>query len=106
MDELAAKKVTAGDWCENNTVYWVFSDEVAGKLFYYDVGLADIDFDSLTEHMSKWLNRDDVRKAFHAGDHAWQEHDETGPVADALRSDGLVDSTPQLAYLADNGYTV
>ena len=29
---------TAGQVCENETVYWLFSERGAGKLFYYDIG--------------------------------------------------------------------
>ena len=38
-------------FCENTTVYWIYSDAVAGKLFYYDLGLTDLDMDSITTAM-------------------------------------------------------
>jgi carboxypeptidase C (cathepsin A) len=96
----------AGMFCENTTVYWIYSDAVAGKLFYYDLGLTDLDMDSITTAMGKYLNRADVREALHVGDHQWVQADESGPVSDNLLSDFAKPSTTVLAQVLDAGYRV
>lgn len=106
LAKVQAGEPTAGMFCENTTVYWVYSEEVAGKLFYYDLGLTHVDLDSISAAMGTYLNRADVRKALHVGEHAWDQHDESGPVSDALLSDFAKPSTPVVAKVLDAGYRV
>ena len=42
LAEVDAHPTTAGDFCENVTVRWLYSSHGAGELFYYDVGLKDV----------------------------------------------------------------
>ena len=92
---------TAGAYCENVTVYWLYSaGGPAGKLFYYDVGIADGSyFDDITKSMSTFLNDPKTKAALHAEGGNWTEADETGPVGDALLADWTVNSDVVLAEL-------
>jgi len=92
---IAKEPSTAGDYCENVTVRWLYSPTgPAGQLFYYDVGISDgTFFDTLTTQLGAYLNRADVKAALHVGSDArWTQSDETGPVADALLADWTVNS--------------
>lgn len=91
---VEASPATAGTYCENKTVWWLYSAQAAGELFYYDIGLTDAAwFDDLTKAMSTYLNRADVKAALHVPPSGrWVQSDETGPVGDALLPDWTVDS--------------
>jgi len=105
--KIDAEPATAGAYCENVTVYWLYSDAGAGELFYYDVGLSDASFfNDLTDAMSTYLNRADVTAAVHAPNATWTQSDETGPVAAALLPDWAVDSDAVVATLLRLGYHV
>jgi len=106
--DIRAHPATAGEFCENVTVYWLYEREaVAGKLFYYDVGLADAKFfDDETKAMGAYLNRPDVKAAVHAEGVTWVQADETGPVAAALLPDWTVNSDVVVAELLKLGYAV
>ena len=106
-EHLAQTPETAGAFCENVTVYWMFSDKVAGELFYYDIGLTDAKFfDDATVAMGKYLNRDDVKEAVHAKGAKWVQADEKGPVADHLLADWAVNSDVVVGHLLSLGYRV
>ena len=95
VDMINAQPKTAGQFCENVTVYWLFNkpDAAAGELFYYDIGLSDATyFDTITNAMGNYLNREDVKKAVHAEGATWTQADEKGPVADHLLPDWTVNS--------------
>jgi len=97
-------KKTAGPFCENTTSKWLYSADVAGELFYYDIGLLDATFfDTITNAMGKYLNRDDVRQALHVGSQQWVQHDASGPVSDNLAADWVVSSILQVAKLLNIG---
>ena len=103
--QVAAAPATAGAYCENVTVYWLFSAAGAGELFYYDVGLADARFfDTLTAAMGRYLNRADVKHAVHAEGATWTQADEKGPVAAALLRDWTVNSDVVVDALLRRGY--
>ena len=105
--KIADEPATAGAFCENVTVYWLFSDEVAGELFYYDVGLSDAKFfDDATKAMGTYLNREDVKAAVHAEGATWVQADETGPVAAALLPDWTVNSDVVVGTLLKMGYSI
>ena len=105
--KVASEPATAGEFCENVTVYWLFSDAVAGELFYYDVGMADGHFfDDITKAMGTYLNRADVKGAVHAEGATWTQSDEKGPVAAALLPDWTVNSDVVVAKLLELGYAV
>ena len=92
---------TAGDYCENVTVRWLYNaNGPAGELFYYDAGLSDGSFfGTLTARLSSYLNRADVKAALHTAGATWTQADETGPVADALLPDWTVNSDVVLEKL-------
>lgn len=115
---LDSNPSTAGDFCENVTVRWLYSSAPggAGELFYYDLGLADASFfDTLTLAMGAYLNRPDVVAAVHATvaeggrpppAQPWVQADEVGPVADALLPDWSVNSDVIVANLLELGLKV
>jgi carboxypeptidase C (cathepsin A) len=92
---IDSQPATAGDFCENVTVRWLYgADGPAGELFYYDVGLSDGSFfDTLTDRLSSYLNRADVTQALHVPGARWVQADEVGPVGDALLADWTVNSS-------------
>lgn len=107
VSRIATAPATAGEYCENVTVYWLFSAAVAGELFYYDVGLEDAAFfDDTTAAMGTFLNRDDVKAAVHANGATWVQADEKGPVAAALLPDWTVNSDAVVGELLRLGYHV
>ena len=104
---IASAPADAGLYCERVTVYWLFSAQGAGELFYYDVGLPDARFfDDTTRAMGRYLNRDDVKAAVHAEGARWVQADEKGPVADALLADWAVNSDVVVGALLRLGYRV
>mmetsp|Transcript_98771 Transcript_98771/g.156199 ORF Transcript_98771/g.156199 Transcript_98771/m.156199 type:complete len:462 (-) Transcript_98771:26-1411(-) len=105
LQKIEQKSKTAGDYCENVTVRWLYNDVVHMPM-YYDLGLIDLDLDSITTFMGSWLNRDDVKEALHVTGHTWVNADETGPVAEALLDDFVRPSAPYVALAAENGYRV
>jgi carboxypeptidase C (cathepsin A) len=82
----------AEDFCED-TVRWLYaSNDTAGGVFYYDVGLTDASFlDKLTASLGHYLNSPETRAALHVGEHTWTQADEEGPVADNLKPDFVTD---------------
>ena len=107
VDMIKAQPKTAGQFCENVTVYWLFNkpDAAAGELFYYDIGLSDATyFDTITNAMGNYLNREDVKKAVHAEGATWTQADEKGPVADHLLPDWTVNSDVVVKTLLELGY--
>ena len=108
VDEIARSPSTAGAYCENATVKWLYgASGPAGELFYYDVGIADAGFfDVVTAEMGKYLNRADVRAALHVGDAEWIQHDETGLAAQHLQGDWAVSSAPVYEALLARGLRV
>jgi carboxypeptidase C (cathepsin A) len=92
---------TAGAYCENATVYWLYSaDGPGGQLFYYDVGIRDGEFfDTLTSAMSKYLNAEPTKHALHTVGAEWRQADEVGPVGDALLADWAINSDVVLEEL-------
>merc|ERR1712113_76873 len=96
---------SAGDFCEDATVRWLYN-EVVHMPMYYDLGLTDLDLDSITMSMGSWLNSHHVKRALHTTGHAWVNNDEVGPVAEALRSDFRIESTPLIADAVEKGYRV
>jgi len=101
LAEVDAHPTTAGDFCENVTVRWLYSSHGAGELFYYDVGLKDASFfNDLTGAMGRYLNLPEVKAAVHADGATWVQADETGPVADHLLRDWVVDSDATVAQVA------
>ncbi len=107
LAEIDARPATAGDFCENVTVRWLYSDAGVGELFYYDVGLPDAKFfNDLTDAMGRYLNRADVVRAVHADGATWRQADEVGPVGDALLRDWTVDSDVVVAQLLHLGLKV
>lgn len=78
----------AEKFCED-AVRWLYaSNETAGGVFYYDVGLPDASFlDVITNKLSEYLNSPATRDALHVGNRTWRQADEEGPVADALLDD-------------------
>ena len=104
---IASAPADAGLYCERVTVYWLFSAQGAGELFYYDVGLPDARFfDDTTRAMGRYLNRDDVKAAVHAEGARWVQADEKGPVADALLADWAVNSDVVVGALLRLGHRV
>lgn len=98
-------KVQAFSLCEG-TLRWLYQD-LAGGVFQYDVGEPDPHkFDSLTTTMSDYLNKPATRAALHVGEHFWQQHDETGPVADGLAADFVKPSDIVIEKLLGVGYQV
>jgi len=95
----------ASDYCENVTVRWIYND-VAHMPMYYDLGLTDLDLDSITASIGGWLGRADVKAALHVTGQEWQNHDEVGPVAEALMADFTLDSSPLVAAAVERGYRV
>jgi len=107
LEHIASTPATAGDFCENVTVRWLYGESGAGELFYYDIGLADAHFfDTLTDAMGEYLNREDVKKALHAENASWVQADESGPVSDALMADWAVPSDPIVSRLLQLGVPV
>mmetsp|Transcript_71885 Transcript_71885/g.158986 ORF Transcript_71885/g.158986 Transcript_71885/m.158986 type:complete len:451 (+) Transcript_71885:65-1417(+) len=75
-------------FCEDTVRSLYASNESAGGIFYYDVGMADGNFlDDLTAAMGRFLNNPSTRAALHVGNHTWGQADESGPVSDALVKD-------------------
>jgi carboxypeptidase C (cathepsin A) len=105
LQKIQEQSKTAGDYCENVTVRWIYNDVVHMPM-YYDLGLTDSDLDSISSSMGSWLNRDDVKAALHVSGHTWVNNDEVGPVAEALMSDFVISSAPLVAEAAENGYRV
>lgn len=105
LQKIEEKSKTAGDYCENVTVRWLYNDIVQMPM-YYDLGLTDSDLDSISSSMGSWLNREDVKAALHVTGHTWVNNDEVGPVAEALLSDFVVSSASLVAEAAENGYRV
>lgn len=106
---IDASPATAGMYCENQTVYWLYSpDGPGGQIFYYDVGIADGSFfDTLTEAMSGLLNLPETKEALHVPPGAkWVQADEVGPVGDALLADWTVNSSDVLESLLELGLKV
>jgi len=95
----------AGDFCENVTVRYLYW-ETAKIPMYYDLGMTDLDLDGVSAAMGKYLGRDDVKAALHVTGHTWQNQDEEGPVADALRADFTIPSLPILVAIVEKGYRV
>mmetsp|Transcript_30224 Transcript_30224/g.55153 ORF Transcript_30224/g.55153 Transcript_30224/m.55153 type:complete len:459 (+) Transcript_30224:40-1416(+) len=95
----------AGDFCENVTVRYLYW-ETAKIPMYYDLGLQDLDLDSISSAMEKYLGRDDVKAALHVTGHTWQNQDEEGPVAEALRADFTIPSLPVVVDMVEKGYRV
>lgn len=100
----------AGDFCENNTVRWLYTgpQAVAGELFYYDFGMSDAnELDVITVSLGSYLDRADVKQALHVGSNAtWQNKDETGPVAKALIEDFTLSSLKYVEALLGFGKRV
>lgn len=105
VEKIHAGYKMAGQFCENATVRWLYW-QVAQIPMYYDLGLKDMDLDSITASMSSWLSRDDVKKALHTTGHTWVNNDEVGPVADAINDDWTIDVTPLIAEATEKGYRV
>jgi len=105
LQKIQEQSKSAGDYCENVTVRWLYNDVVHMPM-YYDLGLTDSNLDSITSSMGSWLNRDDVRVALHVSGHTWVNNDEVGPVAEALLGDFAIPSAPLVAEAAENGYRV
>ena len=108
MAMIDSSPATAGIYCEQQTVWWLYSAAAAGELFYYDVGLTDASwFDDLTAAMGTYLNRADVKATLHVPPSgAWVQSDETGPVGDALLNDWTVDSDVVVEALLGLGLKV
>jgi carboxypeptidase C (cathepsin A) len=109
LEKIKNQWSLAGDYCENQTVRWLYvgKDAVAGEMFYYDIGMPDAkEFDAITSHMSGYLNRADVKAALHVESATWVNADETGPVAEALRADFTKASAPVIAKLLESGKQV
>lgn len=98
---IRSSPATAGDFCENVTVRWLFTAEQAGDLFYYDVGLPDANFlDEITAAMGKYLNRPDVKTALHLeASSKWVQADEVGPVGNALLPDWPIRADTVIEHL-------
>lgn len=79
----------AEQFCEDSVRALYASNETAGGVFYYDVGLSDAGFlDVVTNKLSDYLNSEATRAALHVGNRTtWSQADETGPVAEALLDD-------------------
>ena len=107
---IDSSPATAGAYCENVTVFWLYSqDGPGGQIFYYDVGIADGRyFDTLTEAMAMYLNREDTKAALHtqAAVDGWRQADEVGPVADNLLADWTVNSDDILVKLLERNLKV
>jgi carboxypeptidase C (cathepsin A) len=106
---IDAGRRRAGDFCENETVRWLFTppSAVAGELFYYDFGFPNPkELDALTDSMGRYLNRADVKHALHVDNATWVCADEVGPVAENLRADFTIPSTPQVKELLKAGKQV
>jgi len=92
----------AGVYCEN------FVDEIystlGGGVFRYDLRYY---YDPTANlNLTGYLNRADVQSVLHTTGHTWTDSDETGPVADALRSDFTVSVMPKLETLLNAGKMV
>ena len=107
---IDSSPATAGAYCENVTVFWLYSqDGPGGQIFYYDVGIADGRyFDTLTEAMAMYLNREDTKAALHtqAAVDGWRQADEVGPVADNLLADWTANSDDILVKLLERNLKV
>ena len=57
-------------------------------------------FNDLTGAMGRYLNLPEVKAAVHADGATWVQADETGPVADHLLRDWVVDSDATVAQVA------
>eukprot|EP00931_Biecheleriopsis_adriatica_P044688 TRINITY_DN25587_c0_g1_i2.p1 TRINITY_DN25587_c0_g1~~TRINITY_DN25587_c0_g1_i2.p1 ORF type:complete len:487 (+),score=110.27 TRINITY_DN25587_c0_g1_i2:106-1461(+) len=106
----AGKLSEAANFCED-TVRWLYaSNETAGGVFYYDVGLDDAGFiDDLTAKLGEYLNSPATREALHVGNRSWRQADEKGPVSDSLLPDFVTEQGMRVMEKlldADKGYRV
>lgn len=109
LDAIAGGSRKAGDFCENQTVRWLYTgpEAVAGELFYYDFGMTDAhELDAITDQLGTYLNSAEVKAALHAGSATWQNADEEGPAAEALAADFVLPSTPVVEKLLAMGRKV
>lgn len=61
----------------------------------------------LDAKIKAWIQDKSVQTALHVHPEAkWEDADETGPVADNLRSDFMVSVMDKVEYILDNGLPV
>jgi len=80
--------------------------DLAGGVFQYDLRVFSDVIDDITEELSNYLNREDVKSAIHTSGNVWTDEDAEGPVADALAGEFAANVTTLLATLLDLNYKI